>query len=225
MGQLGCDGLRLAAYSGDLEARAILGAAAPERPAKSKAWFLGLAAFEKPVAVRAATVVGRLLLPAWNVLGLRLAIGALESAEDWLRCPCLKHRLRAAEVARLAALPSGTTTRAAVNIALAASRRDWTKTEQSAAHRLSAKDCAAAAWNVRETFEGRPADDRVRALAACGLGGAPALGEVRAHVEVHLRALARGASVPTEPLVRGRLSRRANLRGPDSSDPSRRASS
>ena len=179
MGQVDLDALRLAAYCGDLDARTVLGPATPAVPNRSKAWFLGLAAFGKPVSVRAALALGRLVLPTWNQLGLRVAVAAVGSADEWLRCPCENHRRRAAGFADLAAVSMPTTARAGVNIARAASRRD---------SRLAAKDCAAAAWNLRETFRGLTTDQLDAALARCQLRRPPGLGEVRTLVAAHLRA-------------------------------------
>ena len=127
---------RLLAYLGDETAREIVGDDSWSGYALNTAWTLPLADWAHGLvtlggrvpAVRAATAVGRLVLPAWEApetggcegdgfagAGSRLASSsallasgcsscnaprrALDAAEAWARCPCERHACLAGEAA------------------------------------------------------------------------------------------------------------------------------
>lgn len=188
-GRVAPDALRLAAYCGHAGARMILGPGAPEQPTTSKAWFLGLAPFGLRVVVVTAIVTGRLVEPAWEHRGLWLAIEALRSTEQWLACPCARHRRRAADLARFAKPPpAATTARTAARIAATACRLDRSRSQQAQAARLGAQDASAAAWSAPDVFAGVSADEVAVLVAACGLTKVPTPAEMRGLVAARLGA-------------------------------------
>ena len=96
----------LAAHVGHAPARAALGARAPSRAASPdpteaaplEEWARDLHDFGQAVSVRAALAAGRLTastLPAEATDRETDPRRALDAAEDWLACPCPRHRSEA----------------------------------------------------------------------------------------------------------------------------------
>jgi hypothetical protein len=109
--------LEVAAYVGDPAARLVLGPEAPDLPTvairsaraapelNQRRWITGLRAYGKPWLVRAALAVAHDRAGAWAEWDAadERPRRALDSAAEWLACPCDEH-VRAADVAHHAAL-------------------------------------------------------------------------------------------------------------------------
>lgn len=206
MGVLAQDRLALASYCGDPIARLVAAPVPVPVPTSTKEWFLGLARFGKPIAVRAAILAAEPVRKIARRMGWHGPSVCVEAAKVWVeREPSEVLRKAASEAAidwfrwqaetlAIEAQVHGTIdasiTRAAYNACLAAARLDRTPAERARAAKLAARDAAAAAFNVLAFEKLRAMSPELAdALMAHHLDG-PVMTDMRPVVERELAAWA-----------------------------------